>query len=108
MRVVGWGLPLSLLLASGAHMALAKDQQVDRLAALLAQTDGASRDTAYRVSSVGEEYAILRARHLTPGMQSLVNVRGRSYDTIEVTDTTGAKTTVWFDISTFFGHEFGF
>jgi len=72
---------------------------------ILASGDGASKQTAYKVSSVHEEYEVLAALGVEPGTQSLV-VDEKAYDAIDVTDPrTGGKRTIWFDISSFFGKE---
>ncbi|QDZ07756.1 hypothetical protein FPZ24_09865 [Sphingomonas panacisoli] len=70
---------------------------------------GESRETAYKVKSVAEEYAIMRKLGLRVDMQSLVEEKGHPYDVLEGVDpNTGAKHTVWFDIKSFYGKEFGF
>jgi hypothetical protein len=69
---------------------------------ILSRGDGATKQTAYKVKSVREEYEILAALGLTPGTQSLV-VDKKPYDVIEVTDPrTGANREIWFDISSFY------
>jgi hypothetical protein len=92
-----------------ASPVLARDDKA-RIAALVASTDGATRETAYKVASVEDEYAILRARHLRSGEQSLILGEGDdkgAYDTLEAADRNGAKLTLWFDISSFFGTGLG-
>ncbi|HMI41459.1 MAG TPA: DUF4919 domain-containing protein [Sphingomicrobium sp.] len=72
---------------------------------ILASGDGTSKRTAYKVSSVHQEYEVLATLGLKPGTQSLV-VDDKAYDAIDATDPrTGGKRTIWFDISSFFGKE---
>ncbi len=74
---------------------------------LLQETDGASKERAFKVDSVAEEYQIVRALGLTPGEQSLISDHGRMYDLLTVTDPKTHKTRdLWFDINSFFGKEF--
>jgi hypothetical protein len=74
---------------------------------LLQQTDGATAERAFKVNGVREEYEIVRALGLKPGMQSLLSDHGRMYDLLTVTDPkTGQQRKLWFDINSFFGKEF--
>lgn len=78
-----------------------------RIAQLLASTNGASAATAYRVRNIGEEYQILDALGLCPHIQSLVMPDNHPYDVLSAVDPrTGATRDLWFDIASFFGHEF--
>ena len=78
-----------------------------RIADLLASTQGATAETAFRVRSISEEYEILGALGLCPGMQALTQHGRRSYDVLTATDPrTGASRTLWFDITSFFGRGF--
>lgn len=71
--------------------------------------DGRDAANAIKVSSVDEEYVILRRLGLKPQMQSLMMIDGRPYDMISVVDPrTGKKREVWFDIGSFFGKGFSF
>lgn len=98
-------LAAALLLVVQPGSALAKD----RIAALIASTDGATKETAFKVKSVDEEYQILRALHYQPGVQSLIiGDDHHPYDMLEVTAADGTKHQLWFDIQSFYGHEFGF
>ena len=79
----------------------------------LASGDGKSQETAYVVfekdemSGVDKEYEVLRYLGLRPNGQALVNGKTRTYDAMTVVDpSTGATSTVWFDISKFFGKLF--
>jgi hypothetical protein len=85
---------------------VAKDKQ-DRITMLIASTDGASKATAYKVKSVDEEYQILRALHLKSDQQDLIIGEDKHpYDMLTVTGEDGTKRELWFDIKSFFGHEF--
>lgn len=78
-----------------------------RIASLLAATDGATAERAFRVRGIHEEYEILGALGLCPRMQSLTQQGRRSYDVLSAIDPrTGAARDLWFDITSFFGHEF--
>jgi hypothetical protein len=82
--------------------------QTDRIDQVMAKTDGKTRETAYKVKSVGDEYEILRRLKLRPDVQSLImDDKGRPYDMLSAIDpATGGKVELWFDISAFFGKEF--
>jgi hypothetical protein len=74
---------------------------------LLEQTDGATRERAFKVDGVPEEYQIVRTLGLQPKTQSLVADHGRMYDVLTVTDPkSGQERRLWFDINSFFGKEF--
>ena len=78
-----------------------------RVASLLAATDGITAARAFHVRSIREEYEIVGALHLCFTMQALVDQSGRPYDVLTTIDPrTGASRELWFDISSFFGHEF--
>lgn len=67
---------------------------------------GSTRETAYKVKSIGEEYAIMRKLGITVEVQSLVTSDdGHPYDVLRGTDANGEKREVWFDIKSFFGKE---
>ncbi len=72
------------------------------IAKILSRSDGLSERTAYRVSSVHDEYEVLKALGLTSDKQSLVQTR-KPYDVLETKDPrTGALRVLWFDISSFY------
>ena len=99
-------LAAALLLAVPAGV-MAKDK-IDRIEKLIASTDGATKATAYKVKSVDEEYQILRALHLEPEQQDLVIGDDKHpYDVLTAVAEDGAKRQLWFDIKSFYGHEFG-
>ena len=73
------------------------------IAKALKSGDGLSQATAYKVSSVAQEYEILRYLGLQPRVQSLI-IGKKPYDVIRAVDpVTGKEREVWFDISKFFG-----
>jgi len=82
----------------------------DRIATLIAGTDGLTRQTAFKVKSVDEEYQVLAALGLKAEQQDLImGDDGHPYDMLTAVDPrTGAKREVWFDIKSFFGKELGF
>lgn len=72
------------------------------IAKILSRADGRSKETAYKVSSVQEEYQIMRALGLTIKLQALVEAK-KPYDLFTAVDpATGAERDVWFDISSFY------
>jgi hypothetical protein len=78
-----------------------------RIASLLASATGASAQAAIRVRNIHEEYEVLGALGLCPRMQALVEHGRTAYDVLTAIDPrTGASRELWFDISSFFGHEF--
>lgn len=101
-------LAVALLVLVQPGVALSKDKQADRIASLIAASDGATKETAFKVKSVDEEYQIVRALHCRAGGQSLIiGDDNHPYDMLEVTTPDGAKRQLWFDIKSFFGREFG-
>jgi hypothetical protein len=79
--------------------------QNDRIAKVMGKTDGKTRETAYKVKSVDDEYEILRRLGLRPNGQSLVmDDKGHPYDMLQAVDpATGKEVELWFDIGSFFG-----
>lgn len=77
-----------------------------RLAKILARGDGRSANTAYKVTSVGQEYEILRVLGFVSHRQALV-MQDKTYDVLSAENPeTGEKREFWFDISAFFGRMF--
>ncbi|MFN3516835.1 MAG: DUF4919 domain-containing protein [Novosphingobium sp.] len=73
------------------------------IAKALKSGDGLTEKTAYKVSSVRQEYEILRYLGLEPRMQALV-INKKAYDVITAVDpATGKERKVWFNISSFYG-----
>lgn len=101
MRLIAILLGAMALLPSGIAAA---DKSDDRIAKLIASTDGTSKERAFKVKSVDEEYRVLRELGLSPVQQSLViGDDQKPYDLIEATDSQGSSRQLWFDISSFFG-----
>ncbi len=67
--------------------------------------DGSSIENAIKVKSVSEEYAYIRSNcnQCTFVRQSLIQVKGKPYDLLEVTKPDGTTAKYYFDISSFFG-----
>ena len=104
MRLIAILLGAMALFPSGIAVA---DKPDNRVGKFIASTDGASKEGAFKVKSVDEEYRILRELGLRPVQQSLVTGDDhKPYDLIEATDSQGSSRQVWFDISSFFGKEF--
>lgn len=79
---------------------------VDLLRAIDLTGDGLAPQSAWRVISTSEEYALLTVKGLHVDNQSLENQDGHYYDRMEVTDAaTGTKGSRWFNIDRVFGHE---
>ena len=92
--------------ARAEQLAPAPDAKIDkRLAKIMAANDGTTPETAYKVASVGDEYAILRILGLKVERQSLVSDK-KTYDRITARDAAGTQREVWFDVGSFFGRMF--
>jgi hypothetical protein len=103
--MIGILAALALALASGnsaAPSAAPAPAPSKHIAKIMARADGASPETAYRVSSVRDEYEIVRSLGLEVRSQSLVH-RKKMYDVLEVADPRdGSVRQLWFDISRFY------
>jgi hypothetical protein len=64
--------------------------------------DGKSIETAFKVISLSEEYAMLSALSLKMNGQSLMNKDGHSVDVFSTTKQSGDKVTVYFNIDPIF------
>ncbi|MBZ5525605.1 MAG: DUF4919 domain-containing protein [Acidobacteriia bacterium] len=72
---------------------------------ILNSGDGKSKEKAYVVASVHEEYVVLRVRKLQPGEQSLVSDQGHSYDLLEAKDpATGKTVELYFNVDVSMNH----
>ncbi|HET9629800.1 MAG TPA: hypothetical protein VFP14_10010 [Novosphingobium sp.] len=70
--------------------------------------DGLTAATAWNATSVNEEYFALMLMGRQAEGQSLVNSKDGVFDVMHTTDRkSGAKGDIWFDISSFYGKEFG-
>ena len=63
-----------------------------------AGADGKTPDTAWHVTSISEEYAVLRSMNLRAVGQSLVNDKGHSYDVMKTLDPKNAEATYFFNV----------
>jgi tetratricopeptide (TPR) repeat protein len=100
-----------LMSKASALRSLGKIQEADEVRAqwfsiadsIFLFADGKSKETAFTVIRVDEEYSILNLLNLKPDKQSLLNDGDRVYDLIEATNReTKEKTTIYFDITTMF------
>lgn len=73
---------------------------------VIASANGTGPQDAYRVSSVAQEYEVLRVLGLEPRGQSLHVINGQPFDVISAYNARTQETRdVWFDISRFFGRD---
>lgn len=76
-------------------------------ATIMASAQGTGPEDAYVVSSVAQEYEILRLLGLERGSQALHVIDGRAFDVLTARDpANGEMREIWFDISRFFGRNF--
>jgi hypothetical protein len=74
------------------------------LRAIVANGDGKTPETAYRVIDVSEEFAVVRSLNLTPnGSSTSAPPGGPRVDAMRVTDPrTGTASTIYFNVDTVF------
>ena len=77
----------------------AYNQVVMLLSAVTSTGDGRSKETAYHVISVVDEYGILDVFGLSPKMQSLVEDKGQSYDVMELEENKYGLESMYFNIT---------
>jgi hypothetical protein len=96
------------LVASAAYEGLHDDARaklhhdivVGLARSILDSGSGASTATAYKVISVGEEYALMRVLGLRPGKQSCLHEGKRSYDEMDMVNPKDNSTvTRYFDVT---------
>ena len=80
--------------ASDAH-----NQVVMLLSAVTSTGDGSSKETAFHVISVADEYGIMDIFGLSPTMQSLVEDKGQSYDVMELKENKYGLKSMYFNIT---------
>lgn len=68
---------------------------------IMAKGDGLTPATAFKVSSVKDEYQIVAALNMKVQSQSLV-VQKKPFDFLKVTNDAGEVRDVWFEISRFY------
>ena len=102
-------IALQVAIATPAPALVPVTEPSQRIAKILSTGDGRTQATAYKVKYVAEEYAVLRTFGLELEIQSLVIGKDhRAFDVLTGKDPkTGAKIDLWFDITSFFGKEFG-
>jgi hypothetical protein len=96
-----------LILQAAAYRATGEIEKAERarvqwfglVDSILNSGDGRSFDTAFRVISVDEEYAVLMVLRLEPGSQKLVEHNGSEFDVLTVKDTrSGDGAELYFNI----------
>lgn len=72
---------------------------------IFVRRDGSSVKRAVIVTSVAQEYAVIKRRYpgFRPEKQFLQNHDGKAYDVINICNASGKKRTLFFDVSSFFG-----
>ena len=78
----------------GAH-----NQVVMLLSAVTSTGDGSSKEKAFHVISVADEYGILEIFGLSLAMQSLVEDKGQSYDVMELKENKYGLKSMYFNIT---------
>jgi hypothetical protein len=69
------------------------------LSAVTSTGDGSSKETAFHVISVADEYGIMDIFGLSPTMQSLVEDKGQSYDVMELKENKYGFESMYFNIT---------
>ena len=68
------------------------------LNSIKASNDGKSKEKAFEVISINEEYGLIRTLGVRPINQALVEDKGHSYDVITVVDPQGQQSQLYFNI----------
>lgn len=79
--------------------ATAHNQVVMLLSAVTSTGDGSSKESAYHVINVSDEYGIMDIFGLSPTMQSLVEDKGQSYDVMELKENKYGLESMYFNIT---------
>ncbi len=79
--------------------AAAHNQVVMLLSAVTSTGDGSSKESAYHVINVSDEYGILEIFGFSPTMQSLVEDKGQSYDVMELKENKYGLKSMYFNIT---------
>ena len=77
----------------------AHNQVVMLLSAVTSTGDGSSKEKAFHVISVADEYGILEIFGLSPTMQSLVEDKGQSYDVMDLQENKYGLKSMYFNIT---------
>ena len=75
------------------------NQVVMLLSAVTSTGDGRSKETAFHVICVTDEYGIMDTFGLSPKMQSLVEDKGQSYDVMELEENEYGLESMYFNIT---------
>ena len=76
------------------------------LASIKGKNDGKTKETAFHVISINEEYGLMRTMSLRPIKQALVEDKGHFFDAITVVDPqTNAESILFFNIDRIFNKE---
>lgn len=98
-RTMRLALLLTLLIATpGGAETLPVSKHIQKI---MTKADGLTPKTAFKVSSVKDEYQIVVALGVTVQSQSLV-LQKRAYDMLTVVSKSGETRELWFDISRFY------
>ncbi|MBP5797728.1 MAG: DUF4919 domain-containing protein [Bacteroidales bacterium] len=77
----------------------AYNQVVMLLSAVTSTGDGRSKETAFHVINVADEYGIMDICGLSPTMQSLVKDKGQSYDVMDLKENEYGLKSMYFNIT---------
>ena len=77
----------------------AHNQVVMLLSAVTSTGDGSSKESAYHVINVSDEYGIMEIFGFSPTMQSLVEDKGQSYDVMELKENKYGLKSMYFNIT---------
>ena len=69
------------------------------LSAIMASGDGRSKETAFHVISVTDEYGLMDILCVSPKMQSLIHDKGQSYDLMELKENEYGLKSLYFNIT---------
>ena len=72
-----------------------------RIQKMMGKGDGLTAASAFKVSSVRDEYEIARALNLKIQSQSLI-IQKKPFDMMKCASETGETRELWFDISSFY------
>lgn len=70
------------------------------LSAVISTGDGSSKELAFHVINVSDEYGIMELFGFSPTMQSLVEDNGQSYDVIDLKENQYGLKSMYFNITT--------
>jgi hypothetical protein len=102
------------LIAANAYHGLNQNDEAEKqigfarslVKSILDSGDGETEETAFVVISVDEEYVVLRQMGIPPSNQSLSHGKNGWYDVLK-SKKDGQDVTLYFNITKFYGKEFG-